>query len=83
MTKKKKTFLLEIVIRSQSPKVPDFGLGKGVLGRQEITFTDAMSRGWKSPLFGVALNDAEDKLIHELVGARWKELRGKRKGKRS
>ncbi len=79
MKKEKKTFLAEVVIKSKSDKVPDFGLGKGVLMSQEIVFTDENKRGFKSPLFAMAMVEHEDRLMKETVEVRWKEVKKKAK----
>ena len=73
---KKRCFKAQVVIRSKSDKVPDFGLGKGVLATQEIEFVDD-GRGFKSPMFAVVLMEHEDRLIKEAVEVRWKEVKGK------
>lgn len=76
----RKTFLAEVVIVSKSDKVPDFGLGKGVLSQQEITFNDAFGRGFNNPTFAMALVEHEDRLIRSMVGVRWTEVKkGKKK----
>lgn len=71
--KTKKTFIAKVVIKSRSRKVPDFGLGKGVLGSQEITFTDQNGRGFDSPLFALARIEHEDRLRREVVEVQWIE----------
>jgi len=74
----KKTFIGRVVIRSKSEKVPDFGLGKGVLLEQEITFKDGQSYGFKSPLFACSLIGQERRLINEVVEVKWEEKKVKK-----
>ena len=75
--KHKKTFIVKVIINAK--KVPDFGMGKGVLGEQEITFNDEMGRGFDSPLFIMAKMQHEDRLLKELCRVEWKEKDKKEK----
>jgi len=77
--KKAKIFVAKVeIIQHKTPdKRPDFGLGKGVLGQQEVKFTDDRGRGFGSPLFAMALMEHEDRLIKESVKVVWQE-KGKR-----
>lgn len=73
-----KTLIAEVVIRSKHPKkLPDFGIGKGVLSREEIVYKDVKNRGFKSPLFAMALAEHEDKMIQDVVEVRWIEKKQK------
>ena len=70
----KKTFIARVVIKSKHPeKVPDFGLGKGVLSEQEVTFKDKMGRGFDSPLFAMSMVDFEKDMIDAIVEVKWEE----------
>jgi hypothetical protein len=71
---KKKTFIARVVIKAKHPeKVPDFGLGKGVLGEQEVAFKDVNGRGFDNPLFAMAMVDFEKKMIDDAVEVKWEE----------
>lgn len=63
--KKKITFTAKVIIKGK--KVPDFGLGKGVLLQQDIVVTDSDGRGAQSPLLAAALLDQEERLLAEVV----------------
>ena len=73
MAKKTKTMIAQVVIKSKSPKVPDFGLGKGVLQEQEITCHDDRGHGFKGGMFSMCLLEHEDNLINDAVEVVWKE----------
>lgn len=62
--KAKKTFRRYVVIRNC--KV-DFGFGPGVIGRDEITFTDARGRGFDSPLFQLGQFEQAEELMKKFV----------------
>ena len=79
----KKTFIAKVVVVAKHPeKVPDFGLGKGVLRSQEMTFKDDRGIGFESPLFAAAMNRAEDDLIRQAVKVVWEEVKPKKGKKR-
>lgn len=82
MRKAKKTYIAEVVIKSKSDKVPDFGLGKGVLSTKEISFVDERSRGFDSPMFLVSKMRLEDDILREIVEVRWTEKIKKEKVKK-
>jgi hypothetical protein len=70
----RKTFLVKVVIKSKHPeKVPDFGLGKGVLMQQEVSFKDEKKRGFDTPLFALSMVEFENNLIKETVECKWEE----------
>lgn len=69
--KAKRTMKAQVVIRTTDPKVPDFGLGKGVLGEQELNFTDELDQGFDSPEFAAALHYQEGDLMRQFVEVRW------------
>lgn len=78
----KKTFICRVVIKSKHPeKVPDFGLGKGVLSEQEVTFKDKMGRGFDNPLFAMSMVDFEKDMIDAAVEVKWEEKKPKRNKK--
>lgn len=72
-----KTMIAQVVIKRHSDKgwskVPDFGMGKGVLSEQEIKFNDDYRRGFDSPMFSAALLEYEDQLLRDTVEVIWKE----------
>jgi len=69
-----KEFLAEVVIKSHGVKaLPDFGLGKGVLTRAEVTFNDVRGCGFDSPLFAVRKAETEQELLGDAVEVRWTE----------
>ena len=71
---KTKTVTAEVVLKGK--KVPDFGLGKGVISKAEITFSDPNSRGFDSSLFQVSLMEQADSLRRGAVEIRFSH-RGK------
>ncbi len=76
---KKKTMLAEIVVKSDHPDaLPDWGLGKGVLYKAELSFKDVANRGFDHPMFALSLADEEDKMIHAHVEVRWTEVKKKK-----
>jgi hypothetical protein len=78
--KVKKTFLVDVIIKQHNKgEVPDFGLGKGVLMRQEITFCDDNGRGFDSPLFFAAMKNAEDKILEDTFEVKWTEKKKKQR----
>jgi hypothetical protein len=75
---RKKTWIVDVVMQSKYPQgLPDWGLGKGVLKSVEISFKDNGGQGFDCPLFAVAMNKAEDALIHETVKVRWTEKKSR------
>ena len=79
MKKAKKTMVAQVVIKQhkKNSKIPDFGQGKGVLLTQEIDFMDDRGRGFKSPMFAMALIEHEDRLLREIVEVKWTEKKKK------
>jgi hypothetical protein len=72
----KATYICKVVIRSDDKnkdKVPDFGLGKGVLGTAEVTWTDSTGHGFNRPMFVAALKNKESELIEECVEVVWEK----------
>jgi hypothetical protein len=77
---KTKTFLAQVVIKSKNPdKLPDFGIGTGVLFEREIVYSDTKNLGWKNPLMVVAQMRAEEDMIKEVVEVKWTEIKPKGK----
>lgn len=76
MKKDKRVFLAEVVIKSKSKKLPDFGLGKGVLGSQEIVVSEEQ---YHSPMFAMGIVNHEKEMIEQLVEVRWTEVKKKAK----
>lgn len=80
MKRAKKTFLAEVVIKASKPsKLPDFGLGRGVMSSQEITFTDDRGWGFKTPMFALAMLDHERRLVDMAVEVRWTPIKKRRR----
>lgn len=77
MKKNKKTYIAKVIVNGK--KVPDFGMGKGVLSEQEIAFTDEGGHGFKNSIFAMALVEHGDRLLKEACRVEWKELRPKKK----
>lgn len=69
--KKKKTFIAQVIIIGK--KVPDFGMGKGVLNEAEIEFTDNRGKGFKTPSLRAAFIEQEDALLRDTCKVVWKE----------
>lgn len=69
---KKKSFKVRVVVKGN--KVPNFGLGKGVLSETIFTFTDEKNWGWKHPSFLQQKMAVEDGLVKQVVECRWKEI---------
>ena len=60
--KQKKIFRYYCVVK----KCPyDFGMGPGVVGRTEVSFTDERGLGWKSALFERSKLEAAEKLLQD------------------
>lgn len=79
---KTKTFIGRVVIKKTKKggkPLPDFGLGKGVLQEQEITFKDERGRGFDSPMFSMALWEHAERMVGEVVEVQWTEVK---KGKK-
>ena len=81
--KKSKTFTLTVALKNKDGGVakdaPDFGMGKGVLMTQEISFTDARGQGFNTPMFAIARMNHQERLAAELLCYVWKEKRPKRR----
>ena len=77
---KTKTLIAKVVIKSNNPdKLPDFGLGKGVLSIQEIQFKSLAGQKFDSPSFAHTLFETGSKLISDVVEVSWEEKKPKRK----
>jgi len=61
----KKTFTLRVTVIGR--KVPDWGLGRGVLSVTEVTFKDERGWGFRHPTFLMALHEQGEKFLHETV----------------
>ena len=81
----RKEFLIEVVIKDHGTgrEIPDFGLGNGVLRRQQTIFTDIAGLGFDSPAFAAALSQHGTDLINEAVEVRWTEKKKKKSRSRS
>jgi len=60
MAKNKKSYRRYVVIKGCKR---DFGFGPGVIGRDEITYTDENNRGFASPMFLLKRQDDAIELI--------------------
>jgi hypothetical protein len=82
MKLKTKTFIGRVVIKKTKKggkPLPDFGLGKGVLSEQEITFKDERGRGFDSPTFSMALWEHAERMVGDVVHVQWTEKKPSRK----
>lgn len=79
MKKNKRTYRAEIIIVKGRKKLPDFGLGPGVIGVCDYTFTDAMGLGFDSPLFAAQLELQGRELVKKVVKVRWTPVKHKSK----
>lgn len=68
---KKLVMVAEVVLKGNPDKMPDFGLGTGIILSKELEFTDKNSRGFDSPIFQASLIDLEDQLMKEAVEVRF------------
>ena len=59
------TYIARVVLKGKS--VPDFGLGKGIVSEQEVTFNDKNNRGEKSPLLMAAKLEQADRMLNEVA----------------
>lgn len=66
---KKLSFIAEV--RLKGKKTPCFGIGKGVVLRQEIEFKDERGLGFKHPMFLMSKIDEEARLKDEAVEVVW------------
>jgi len=73
--KEKKTIRFYAVIRD-FPQ--DFGLGPGVISRNEIEFTDDAGHGFKTLMFGFKLEDQKERILNECFRVICEERVGKR-----
>jgi len=60
----------EIQIKATSENAPDWGLGKGVMATQEVTFPDDIKKFWVTK----GLMDAGDNLLKDTVTVNYVEL---------
>jgi hypothetical protein len=67
-----RSFLIEILVPNVTQEFKE-GLGGGVLGTRELTFK-ATAADFQSPLFAMALLDAEKALLKEIVATRISEI---------
>lgn len=73
MRPKRKTFVVTTILRGD--KAPDLGLGKGVIQKQECTFSDERGRGFKGPMFAAAIAEVERRIAEGVLRFEWKEKR--------
>jgi len=73
MAKSKKTFIATATLIGPAPLLPDFGLGKGVLGTEEIRFTDGDGAGFDSTTFYFAKEAQAKRMREDLVNITWVE----------
>jgi hypothetical protein len=68
--KSKRTYTIAVRIRKHSKSrksLPDFGLGPGVLSRQDVGFTDKRGWGWDHPTFIMSLLQVQEELVQHAV----------------
>jgi len=70
----KKAFRFTFRVNSKK----DFGGGPGVLGTQDVVFTDALNQGWKRPSFLLSLEQAKQKALSGFVTVEAVELKRKK-----
>jgi hypothetical protein len=68
-----KTMVAEVVLK----KVPDFGMGEGILGRFEYVFK-LRGDNVSSDMYAAAITNEEQKLIRDAVEVRWTEKKPRR-----
>ena len=73
----KRTFRVQMVLKSE--KAPDFGMGKGVLAEQEVSYICTKKRRlgrrfWNDPLFIASLVERENQLVKDILKFTWKEI---------
>ena len=80
----KKKFLVTVRIRcnDKHKKLPNFGLGAGILSRQEVTVGDPKGRGFDSALFAAYKLRLEPDFVSGVVEVIWKELECENKTQR-
>lgn len=76
---KKKTVRLRVVLKNVAPKTAkklrSIGMDEQLsLMTQEISFTDERGRGFDTPTFAIALLEAKERLISEVVECKVEEL---------
>lgn len=69
--KEKRTFRIEVLVKSPSGNVPEFkeGLGKGVLYAMDLTF-NLTPQEYNSPLFAMNMLDKQNEAIREVIEGR-------------
>lgn len=70
MKPKRRTFILKVILKGR--RVPDFGIGKGVLQIAEFSFIHRKSNG---PLFAAEMINYEQVMVRELIRFKWEEKR--------
>ena len=74
---KVKTMVAEVVLKGNPKKVPDFGMGKGILGRFEFVFK-LRGDNVSSAMCAAAITNEEQKLIRDAVEVRWTDKKPRR-----
>jgi hypothetical protein len=67
---KEKTFMVKAILTGE--KVPDFGLGKGVIHQHEVEFTVNLEDDGFN--IGLAMIHHENTLKNKLIRFEWREL---------
>ena len=73
-----KTMVADVVLKGNPKKVPDFGMGKGILGRFEFVFKLRGDLNVSSAMCAAAITNEEQKLIRDAVEVRWTEKKPRR-----
>ena len=69
----KKTYHASVILNGK--RMPDFGLGPGVLRRETVSFKDTGNYGFDSELFKAALAEYEARLLRQMVRVEWFEVK--------
>ena len=81
MSKKPRQMTVNIIVKVKNCK-QDFGLGPGVLSKQSRVFRDTNNRGFDSPMFLGAINDARREAVDDVIEVQGLVLRPPREVKK-
>lgn len=76
--KENKTFTRYMIVRGVKK---DFGLGPGVIVKDQIVFKDDHGRGFDNPMFEVRLLQEKEKFIWQHIEVKLEEAKPKRRKK--
>ena len=66
MKPKKRKLKVDFVVSIRGCK-KDFGYGPGVIGTQQVVFTDSFWHGFKSPRFLMSVHNCKEKIVDDLI----------------